>query len=160
MERVNQWLTLLANVGVLIGVFVVAYELRQNTIAMEASSRQEFATQDLEYLATVLDPPVVAVALKKSELGEPLTDLELSQLVHRQHMNFRIFENAYYQFRKGTLEPQEWDRYEKIIAMLVCGEEPWKARAAWKRFGPGFVPEFQDVVERIESDCPGTSIGQ
>jgi len=154
VERLNQWIALLANVGVLIGVFVVAYELRQNTIAMEANTRQEFAAQDLEYLSTVLDPSVLSVALTKSQRGDQLTDLELSQLIQRQHMNFRVFENAFYQFRKGTLEAHEWSRYEQIIRILLCGDNTQKAKSMWEQFRPGFVPEFAEVVDQIGASCP------
>ncbi|MGI9264477.1 MAG: hypothetical protein ACR2QU_06090 [Gammaproteobacteria bacterium] len=34
MERLNQWLALLTNVGVLIGLIVVIYEINQNTVAL------------------------------------------------------------------------------------------------------------------------------
>jgi hypothetical protein len=154
MERMNQWLTLLANLGVLIGVFVVAYELRQNTIAMEASSRQEFAAQDLAYLTTALDPSIVAVALKKIELGEPLNELELSQVKNRQHMNFRIFENAFYQYKKGTLEPQEWNRYIQIMDYLFCDDRAQRVEQMWEQFRSGFVADFASVVDQIKTDCP------
>jgi hypothetical protein len=154
MDRMNQWLSVLANVGVLIGVFVVAYELRQNTIAMEASSRQEFAAQDIAYLSTALDTSIVAVALNKIERSEPLTDLELSQIVNRQHMNFRIFENAFYQYQKGALEPQEWRRYVQIIDYLFCDDQPQRAKDMWEQFRPGFVTGFVRVVDQINAECP------
>ncbi len=34
MERLNQWLTLVANFGVVIGIVFLAYEMRLNTNAM------------------------------------------------------------------------------------------------------------------------------
>ena len=35
MEKLNQWLTLLANVGVLVGIVFLAIEIRQNTNNLE-----------------------------------------------------------------------------------------------------------------------------
>ena len=153
MDRLNKWLSLMANLGVLVGVFVVAYELRQNTLAMEANSRQEFAAHDLAWIATALDPSVVAVAMNKNEAGEQLSDLELSQLVHRQHMNFRIFENAYYQARVGALEASEWGRYDQIIGMVICRDVA--AQRMWKDFRSGFVADFAQLVDRKGADCSG-----
>ena len=95
MDRINKWLSLMANLGVLVGVFVVAYELRQNTLAMEANSRQEFAAQDLAWIAATLDPSIVAVAVKKHRAGEELSDLELSQLVHHQHKHYESLSEVY-----------------------------------------------------------------
>ena len=41
MDQLNRWVTLVANLGVLIGVFVVAYEIRQNTVQAQAAAYQE-----------------------------------------------------------------------------------------------------------------------
>ena len=35
IERANQWIALLTNVGVLLGLFFLIYEIRQNTISIE-----------------------------------------------------------------------------------------------------------------------------
>ena len=35
IKRANQWIALLTNVGVLLGIFVLIYEIRQNTISIE-----------------------------------------------------------------------------------------------------------------------------
>ena len=93
----------------------------------------------------------MAAAASKLEEGYDLTPLEHSQLVKRQHMNFRIFENAYYQYRKGTLELPEWGRYNSLIEVLLCEDEP--AQTMWTRFHPTFVPEFRDAVEAIRRRC-------
>lgn len=133
--------------AVVVSLLYAAHQVRENTRAMQASSRQEFASQDLAYLATALDSSVIAEALRKLEAGEQLTGLERSQLVHMQHMNFRVFENAHYQFRKRALEASEWARYARIIEVLMR-EDP-AVQAMWGRFARGFVPEFREEVERI-----------
>ena len=152
MERLNQWLAILANFGVLIGVFAVAYELRQNTIATEVvSQRHESAAQDMAFLATALDSSIIAVAMMKNDKGEELSELEMSQLVQRQHMNFRIFEAAYYQFERGILEDSQWRRYAQIIDFIMCVEKDRPALAMWDQMA--WVPEFADAVERIKANC-------
>ena len=152
MERINQWLTLMGNLGIIAGIVFLGYEIRQTTVVMEASSRQEFAAQDLAYFATSLDATVIAAAMNKLEMKEALSDLELSQLVQRQHLNFRIFENALYQHRKGTLEKAEWDRYSNIISVVICNHAP--AQKMWARYSRIFVPEFVEIVEQHAAICP------
>ena len=34
MDKLNQWLTLFANLGVLVGIFLLAYEVRKNTVSV------------------------------------------------------------------------------------------------------------------------------
>ena len=121
--------------------------LQQNTRATEAAARHEFATQDQAFLSSAMDSTLLAQAVAKLENGEALSPLENSQLVQRQHVNFRIFEAAYSQVRRGILERGEWERYERIIRSLIHGDEP--ARQMWDRFRENFDPKFASEVERI-----------
>lgn len=145
-----------ANISQIVGGFAVvvslayvAYELRQNTVARETGARQQFGALDLAYLSASLDPAVVARALAKQEQGEQLSSLEFSQLRHRQHVNFRVFENAHYQYKRGALDEGEWTRYREIIRVVLCNDEA--AKAMWRDFW--FAAEFRAVVDEICAGC-------
>ena len=149
----QDWANIAQVVGglaVIVSLAYVAYELRQNTVARETGARQQFGSLDLAYLAASLDPAVVARALAKQEQGEQLSSLEFSQLRHRQHVNFRVFENAHYQYKRGALDEGEWTRYREIIRVVICNDEP--ARSMWNDFW--FAAEFRAVVDEIRAGCP------
>jgi len=156
-RSLEQWASIaeiVASIAVILSLVYLASEVRQNTLAMQATARQEFAAQDMAFFATALDPSIVAQARAKIEEGEALTPLEHSQLVYREHMNFRIFENAHYQFRKGALEASEWERYRRIVHRLICEYEP--AQTMWTQFL--FAPEFEAEVKEIQEGCePGST---
>jgi hypothetical protein len=146
-------------VGALASVVLLVYiavqirhsskSLEHNTRATEAASRQAFSAQDQAYLSSALDSSILAQALAKHELGDPLSSLEHSQLVGRQHLNFRVFETGYSQFQRGILEQSEWQRYERIIQFLMHTDEP--SREMWQQLGELFDPEFVAEVERLAS---------
>ena len=48
LDSLNSWLTLIANVGVLVGILVVAIELSQTQIAMQAESSATRTQMDIE----------------------------------------------------------------------------------------------------------------
>ena len=121
--------------------------LEYSTRATEAASRQASAVQDQAYLCSALDPSVLAIAVSKLETGEELSPLERSQLIGRQHVNFRVFEFAFSQFRKGVLDENEWERYRRIIAFLMRGDEP--AREMWTGLRDVFAPDFIAEVEGL-----------
>ena len=50
MDRLNQWLTLAANVGVLLGIIFVAVEVRQNTAATLSGTLQSLTDNSTEGL--------------------------------------------------------------------------------------------------------------
>ncbi len=137
-------------VAVILSLLFVGYEINQNTRAMESSSRQELAAQDLAYISTALDSTEVARAFSKFQRGEELTPLEYSQLEERQHLNFRIFENAYYQYQVRALEANEWGRYVRIISDAIC-KTP--AQSMWDKY-VSFQPDFRIVVEEVRASCP------
>ena len=132
----------------------IAVQIRQNsklldlnTRATEAASRQAFSAQDQTYLSSALDPSVLAVAVSKLENGVDRSPLEKSQLLGRQHLNFRVFETAYSQFQKGVLDQNEWERYRQIVGFLMRSDEP--SRQMWSEFRDLFDPGFTAEVERI-----------
>jgi len=57
VDRINQWLALCANVGVLIGIGVLAYEIRQNTDATHAQTREAIFTGKQVELQAVSEVP-------------------------------------------------------------------------------------------------------
>ena len=150
-------------IGAIASVVLLAYiaiqirhssrTLEHNTRATEAATRQAFAAQDQAYLCSALDPAVLAVAVSKLEAGEALSPLERSQLVGRQHVNFRVFESAVSQLRMGVLTESEWARYRRIIAFLMREDEP--TRLLWSGMGELFDPDFVAEVEGLAEPGAG-----
>ena len=89
----------------------------------------------------------LAVAVAKLEAGEELSPLERSQLIGRQHVNFRVFESAFSQHRRGVLDAEEWERYRRIIGFLMRGDEP--SREMWAGMKELFHPDFIVEVEGL-----------
>jgi len=137
-------------VAVVLSLIYVGYGLRENTRAIEAQTRQAFSAQDMTFFETALDQSVIAMAEAKRQAGEALSGLEQSQLETREHMNFRIFEHAFYQFRKGTLEEDEWDRYARIIRNK-CIDLP--ALSMWNGNKEIFQPDFRKFVDDAIAKC-------
>lgn len=144
-------------IGAIASVVLLAYiaiqirhsskNLEQNTRAVQASTRQAFTAQDQAYLCSSLDPTVLAVAVAKLEAADELSPLELSQLIARQHVNFRVFESAFSQHQRGVLDKGEWERYRAIIGYLLHADEP--ARQMWGGMRMLFHPDFVAEVERL-----------
>ena len=138
-------------VAIVMSLIYVAYEVGENTRALQATSRQALGDQDLAFFQTLVDSYILERAMDKKRRCEDLTDLEISQLQERQHLNFRIFENAYSQYRIGALEDREWERYQRVVSINMCTNE--MAKGMWPRYENGFDPEFREVVSLAEAAC-------
>ena len=96
-------------IAVVISFVYVGQQIRANTEASKAATRQSIAETNFEFISTVLDPFTLLEAKAKLIAGSELTPSEHLVFIERQHLNFRIFENAYYQFSTGLLEPETWE---------------------------------------------------
>lgn len=151
-DRTQRWLTLAANLGVIVSILLLAYEINQSTKATIAAASEGLTEQSLAFMSARLDNEVVARATFKNRRGQELDEFEHDQLVLLQHLNFRLFESAFLQFRRGLFEQSEWERYERIIASLMSGNQ--HAVEMWSQTSGGWTAEFSDEVERIRSLNP------
>ena len=139
----------LAALGLIASMIFVGLEIRQNTVAARAATRQAISDVDLEYLSATLDPQTLLAAELKLESGLDLSPDEHFILVERQHVNFRIFENAFYQNQIGLLVDERWETYQRIMHRRFANDEP--TQAMWAKYGAGFDAAFQRVVATIRS---------
>ena len=79
---------------------------------------------DLEYLGATLEPATLLTAEAKLAQGLELSPDEHYVLVERQHVNFRLFENAFYQYGAGLLVEERWATYRRIIGSRLANNEP------------------------------------
>ena len=146
-DRTNKWLTLTANVGVIISLLFLAYEINQSTKATIAAASQGLTDQSLTFFEAQLDHDVVSQAAYKQRQGEELSGYELHQLDLLQRLNFRVFENAFPQYRRGFYEEREWERYRRIIADHMANNPI--AVQMWERTKGGWTEEFAAEVESL-----------
>ena len=151
--RLGRWSELsqiVSAAAVVASLVYVGVEIRSNTEAARAATRQAISDTDLEFIGGTLDPLTLLAAEAKLEAGLELNETERFILVERQHLNFRIFENAHYQFRAGLLEEERWLTYRWIIRSLLATSPP--ADSMWSKYGPAFDSGFREEVEIIRSE--------
>ena len=64
IEKLNHWLTLLANVGVIAGIVFPAVEIRTATTAVQSASILELANASREGLLAIASDPDLARAIE------------------------------------------------------------------------------------------------
>jgi hypothetical protein len=117
-----------------------------------ATVRQTINDNDVEYLETFLDSNTVPIANHKLKNGEKLSEYEAQQIIWQQHINFRIFDNGYYQYQNGLLDKEEWLKYKSIITTLFT-ENPYVSKM-WEYYGENFSDSFQLEVKKISNQIP------
>ena len=111
MERLNQWLTLVANFGVVIGIVFLAYEMRLNTESMKSSTAAQSMTAWNEIvIAAATNPELIAdqIAANQHGIGLNAEGLKMSYFAASmlKSTEFNFLEHA-----RGNLEQEQWDAF-------------------------------------------------
>jgi hypothetical protein len=109
-----------ANVGVLVGIVLVAAELRQNLTAVRAQTRHEVSAGFVDFMMSISENPDLASVRRRGDSGDELTLEEAYRYEAFTRGLFRYWENVHYQFRNDLYDPDEFVRQR----------EAWRAHAA------------------------------
>ena len=149
MEELNQWLTLLANVGVLIGIGFLAYEIRQNTKATHAQTREAVLAGRQVQLAAVREDPNLIKSLIKQD---PLTDDEQIKLFTWLTSALSAREFSWLQWKSGVIDETQWQSELAVLRGLLQAPT---VRLWWKNVGHITVSsEFRQYVDSQMEDLP------
>lgn len=147
LDRVNQWLTLIANVGVLAGVFFVAYELQQNRVAIESQTRAEIALSATEDQWNWINFPELTETRIKYQNCEPISQLERNMLGRAIRAEFRRWENTHYQFRQGLYSESEFQGQRNTWQSLMTSSR--FVRDWWPNNKQSFSMEFAALIDQL-----------
>ncbi len=145
MDRLNQWLTLVANIGVLIGVFIVAYELRQNTAVATAQATFQINTSiDPAYRARAQNPALAKLVLTGNAEPEKLSEVESEQFAAWFRAEMNLTEAIWFYQINGLIPEEEFGGYQAAICSRVTTKG---GRANWGRQAKYFADGFRQAVE-------------
>lgn len=154
MDKVNQWMTLAANVGVIVGIIFLAYEIRQNTDAVHAQTREAIlAAGQAELQAVRSDPNLIDSIVREG----PLTVDEQVKLYTWLVSALKVREFSWLQRESGVIDDAQW-KSELAVTQAIL-QAP-RVRTWWDRVGHKTVSEeFREFVDsEIKELLPSNGI--
>jgi hypothetical protein len=137
-DRINRWLTLGANFGVIAGILLLVYELRQNNELMGAEARYNRLIVNTENYGRMADNPELAELWLKAIDNEELSRLEQTRidafLVHA----FLVREWSYKELPETELPIERWRRNHRQVE---------RYNIVWEREKSNFVPGFVQFMD-------------
>ena len=146
-KRINDWLTLGANIGVLIGIILLLVELNQNSTMMRAQTRFEVSQGIVDLLNLSASNEQLASVLRRADSGEELTPDEYKQFQHRSYALFRYLENLNYQYRQGLFDESEYSTQKAAWTWYLNSSKA--AVTEWCIIRPSVSPEFRSEVDNV-----------
>ncbi len=151
-DRLNQWLSLGANIGVLIGIILLVIELGQNQDMMRSQIRNELSRGVYDLMSLTAGNKDMADAVARASSGEELTPTDAVMLRTRNEAILRYWENAHYQYRQGMYEEDEFSSHLITMSDIILGEEEASLIGFWCKNRTYFSTPFIEDIDRILSE--------
>ena len=148
MERVNQWLSVVANAGVLVGIVFLAFEIRQNTEMMEAQTRDSMTGKQMQYAEWIATDDYLAKIMAKGMADGivALSNDEAWSFTFALNGIWREWENSLYQQSLGLYTDDEFqprvERWKRFMGFPG-------AREVWNRDKHTFSSQLRAQLDEI-----------
>ena len=144
-KQLNHWLTLGANLAILVGLVLVAIELNQNTRQLSLELGWQINQKMFENNRDLLGDNPTPIYAKSVLSPEELT-FEEFQVASAFVFNFLgVAEDRFFLYQQGLMSDQEWKAYVDDDIELTLGYR--FAQEFWKRSKGIFEPEFAEYVD-------------
>ena len=148
--KLNAWLSLGANIGVVIGLMILVVEISQNTEMMRAQINQSRTDTALSEQQAVYTSDHVPAMLAKIDRGEQLSDEDLI----RYERFFRAFnrnqDNNLWQYNEGYLGENIPRSIRGAVRAVIAGHE--LGMATWEVQKYSYTAEYVAFVEDAIAD--------
>ncbi len=156
-DNVNKWLTLSANIGVVIGLILLLVELDQNSDLVRAQIHQARSDVHIANRLEHAESEFLLPAIVKFEAAggfddlsaiDQLTPIEAARVKEYFAAWHQDYDNLLFQYQQGYLD-EEFYRYRVVPTIRFMA--PW-----WEKLklfeGEHRRPSFNAEIERILSD--------
>jgi hypothetical protein len=153
MDKLNQWLTLVANVGVLIGIGFLAFEIRQNTDSIHSQTRATLFAGAQEELWKNMEYPDVTINILSTD--HELSAAEKVRLDAWLTAAMRAKEYAWMEFQSQNVDEHHWRSERKVIGIILGTKRTrnWWSNMAKETFRSDFAFEVDEIIsESSEND--------
>ena len=131
-------------IAILVGIFFVGLELRQNTAAVQAATNQDLIHASSDFLVDIgSDPETLRVYATGRLDPSALTPIERNQYFMLQQAFWLRMQNAFMQWQRGTLIDEDWVVYQSVI----CGSATTPGPEAHWRGQNSITPAFKEFLE-------------
>ncbi len=149
MDKVNQWLSLIANLGVIAGVLFVGWEIQQNTEQMRAEIAHEIMSSLREAGQPLTELSTADIYARGVADPDTLSDAEKYQFNAITAAFFRVFEEAFLHYREGRLEEAYW---QSISGQLERVLRTPGIRQNWQQTQGSYNPAFREWGDSLIRD--------
>ena len=147
-SKLNEWLALAGNAGVIAGIVFLAAEISQNTEMMQSQTRDAMTEKQMDWymaigtneFATGLFFELARNGIAQIEQGDP----RVQAFNFIAMANIRMWENEWYQYQKQLYEEDEFLTRSSLWPGVLA--QPG-FRAIWEDQKNAYAPDFREYLD-------------
>ena len=153
MNKLNERLTLIANLSVVAGIIFLAVELHQNTQAIQAQTRDSITEKQMMFGDWVGTNRESADLFVRGNSGpDELQGAELMMYQALVSSFLRVWENSHYQYERGLFTAEE---YEARLERWRINMEFPGYRQHWEASRETYAASFRAEIDAIVAEVGG-----
>lgn len=147
LQDADKWLSVIANLGVIVGIIFLAYELRQNTLATDLEVASNFHNSFSEIEMLIAGDSEFSQLLLKGRDNEKVTPHESFRLAVFYGNVLRHWQNVHFQYFSGGLDEDIWLGQQEYFTLVLSQD----ARLAehWRTSKNHYSPRFNRVMQTM-----------
>ena len=149
-DNVNKWLTLSANIGVVIGLVLLIIEIGQNTEMMRAQINQSRTDTAISEQQAVFNSDYIPALIAKRDRGEPFSEEEMSRYESYFRSGNRNQDNNLWQYNRGFLGENTTRSIRGFARAVIGGSRI--GLTTWDSQKYSYTDEYVAFVEEAIAD--------
>ena len=127
VEKIAAVAEIVSSVAIVVTLAYLAIQTQQNTLAIQASVRQDMLESDRALLFLQVENPSITIA-RATDID--LTDEDVVQLASYLTAVVRVRENQWLQYQNGVIDERTWLSYRTPIGAVLSTE---RTRSWWRK---------------------------
>ncbi len=143
LETITPIAEIIGSIAVVVSLIYVSVQVRQNTCALRATTYNAVTSNSIAILSPMFSHPEFAEFLVRVQSHPGMATPAEKLRFHVCMLSaFRHWDNLYYQFRNGMLEPEMWESYD-------CTMTGWLTNPAWRDWFVGNAACFSKNLRTL-----------
>jgi hypothetical protein len=147
LETINSIAQIVAALGVIASLFYLAAQIRQNTKSQRSVVVDSLTSSLIALLGPQAEPKLMQSFAAAIEDWHGASEEDRTRAISILFTTFKLFENAWFQQRQGTLDPEQWEGWDLHIRVYYHrpGVQTW-----WSDRRAMFAAGFRKYVEATQ----------
>jgi hypothetical protein len=155
MKKISivETMELVANLSVIAGLVFLAFQVRQNTAAVQAQTLQSLVESSASFLENLArDPESQTIVRKLATNPDEVTEDDAFRVALLMRAQMTRYQSAYLQWQKGSLSEEGWISYTRVLCS--GGKDGWSRVQAlsWPTLRTTMLDGFRDFAEKCRPD--------